>query len=791
MAKHYSVVLPRQRLSYSQKTKKWRKDNVDYADQHSYYHSDLVRQNTHNKIINFNLYNGYVDVRDIHRTLNPFGMDASFIPDNIPHHPIMVPKIDLLLGEEINRKFDYSAIVTNPDAISSKEEAKKSFLVNNLVNLIRDGGEDPRVIDKKLKELEKDLKTWQDDKELLANRILKHYWEEQNFAGIFNECFKNALISAEEIIQCDIEHGEPVMTKMNPLKVYSIRNGNSSRIEDSDLIIYEDHWSPGKIVDTFYDELKPKEIDSILEYSASKTNDEYTDDDSNHLFLRDGYEDNILDTYLGIAQINGFHFSSDYTDSQGNIRVLRVYWKSLKKMKNVKYYDDMGDVQYKLMSEEYVLDEDAGEEEDIIWVNEAWEGTKIGKDIYVNMRPRKVQYSKLNNPSYNHFGIIGEVYNTNQAKAVSLVDRMKSYQYMYDVLWDRLNKGIQKNYGKILELDLARIPDNWEVDKWMHFAVVNGIAVIDSFKEGNKGAATGKLAGNMQQSKGYLDLETGSYIQQHIQLLEFIKMEMGEIAGISRQREGQVSNRETVGGVERSVNQSSHITEWWFMKHEDFKKRALTCFLETAKVAFKGNNKKIQHILDDQSIEILNIDEGFSEADYGIVITSSFKTKELENTMKQLAQAFMQNGGNFSTVMDIYLSPSLADMRRKIESAEEQMRENERAAQEQQAEIADAQLRAEQENKQAERDLKKYEIDKKSATDIQKAIISKDDSFDGDDGIGAELEIEKVNISRQDMINKHLEKIKELEQDMIKHKDTIEVKKKEISAKANKPSATK
>src|SRR5690606_38569632 len=117
MAKHYSVVLPRQRLSYSQKTKKWRKDNVDYADQHSYYHSDLVRQNTHNKIVNFNLYNGYVDVRDINRTLNPFGMEASFVPDNIPHHPIIVPKVDLLVGEEINRKFDYSAIITNPDAI--------------------------------------------------------------------------------------------------------------------------------------------------------------------------------------------------------------------------------------------------------------------------------------------------------------------------------------------------------------------------------------------------------------------------------------------------------------------------------------------------------------------------------------------------------------------------------------------------------------------------------------------------------------------------------------------------
>jgi hypothetical protein len=35
--------------------------------------------------------------------------------------------------------------------------------------------------------------------------------------------------------------------------------------------------------------------------------------------------------------------------------------------------------------------------------------------------------------------------------------------------------------------------------------------------------------------------------------MEFIKMEMSEVAGISKQREGQISQRETVGGVERAT----------------------------------------------------------------------------------------------------------------------------------------------------------------------------------------------------------------------------------------------
>jgi hypothetical protein len=93
-------------------------------------------------------------------------------------------------------------------------------------------------------------------------------------------------------------------------------------------------------------------------------------------------------------------------------------------------------------------------------------------------------------------------------------------------------------------------------------------------------------------SRGIIDTNLGNYIQQQIQLLEYLKSSMAEVAGISPQREGQISNRETVGGVERATLQSSHITEWVFTVHEDLKKRVLECFMETAKIAMKGRNKK-------------------------------------------------------------------------------------------------------------------------------------------------------------------------------------------------------
>lgn len=218
---------------------------------------------------------------------------------------------------------------------------------------------------------------------------------------------------------------------------------------------------------------------------------------------------------------------------------------------------------------------------------------------------------------------------------------MKPYNYLYDVIHDRLNKLIAKNWGKIITLDLAKVPERWDVEKWLYFAKTNNIAVVDSFKEGNKGAATGKLAGGLNNaSSGVIDAELGNTIQQYTNLLEFIKMEMSEVAGITKQREGQVANRETVGGVERATLQSSHITEYLFLIHDDVKKRTLEAFLETAKIALKGRSKKFQYLLSDGSIQIINIDgDEFAEADYGLVVDNSNGLQELQQKMDMLAQA--------------------------------------------------------------------------------------------------------------------------------------------------------
>ena len=706
------INLPPQQLPFHRKTKKWRKQIVDWADSKTFFNYSPVRNSVIHKKINYDLLNGKLHMQDLELVINPENQSAGFIPDKIQHYPIMNSKLNVLRGEESKRVFDFRVIITNPNSISEIENAKKEELLQRLQQMMADSAQSEEEFNQELEKLN-DYFTyeWQDHREVRANALLNHYIKEYNMPLLFNNGFMDATTVGEEIYQCDIVGGEPVIMKIDPLKIRIFKSGYSNKVEDADMIILEDYWSPGQIIDTFYDVLTQKDIEYIEK--APYTLGQTATDSMGNIDDRAGFVNNYM---IGdeITSQEGFFWDPLGTadgvnssllpfDMVGNIRVLRVYWKSRRRIKKVKSYDpETGEEIFNFYPETYVINKDNGEEEQILYINEAWEGTKIGEKIYVNMRPKVVQYNRLSNPSRCHFGIVGSIYNLNGNRPFSLVDMMKKYNYLYDVVHDRLNKFMAKNWGKILRLDIAKIPKGWNIEKWMYYAKANGLAVEDSFREGNIGAATGKLAGAMNNaSSGIIDAEFGNSIQSQINLLEFIKMEMSDVAGISRQREGQISNRETVGGVERATLQSSHITEYLFIQHDDIKKRALECFLETAKIALKGRSKKFQYILSDSSMRVMDIDgDEFAESDYGLLVDNGQGAQELSQKLDMLAQAALQNQTlSFSTIMKLYNSSSLAEKQRIVENDERKIQERNAQAQQQQLEVQqqEAQMRQEAE----------------------------------------------------------------------------------------------
>ena len=790
------IQFPKQQLPFNKKTKKWRKQCVEWGSQRTFFNYSLVRKTVIHKKINYDLLNGKLHMSDMELILNPDNIKAGFIPDRIQHYPIMNSKLDVLRGEESKRVFDYRVIVTNPNAVSEIEENKKQEIFQRLQQLISDTSQSEEEFNQELEKLN-DYYTyeWQDMREVRANYLLNHYTKEYNIPLLFNEGFMDATAVGEEIYQCDIIGGEPTITKVNPLKIRVFKSGYSNRVEDADVILIEDYWSPGKIIDTYYDVLSKKDIEyieNLPDFTGDASKDSMDNIDERYGFVNMnmiGEEINSEGFYFDPLNLfsNGVQGSLVPYDLAGNIRVLRMYWKSKRKIKKVKSYDpESGEEVFNFYSENYIIDEANGEEEQIFYINEAWEGTKIGEEIYVNMRPRVVQYNRLTNPSRCHFGIVGTIYNLNENRPYSLVDKMKPYNYLYDAIHDRLNKTIAKNWGKIIQLDLAKVPKGWDIEKWLYYAKINNLAVVDSFKEGNIGASTGKLAGGLNNaSSGVIDAELGNIIQNYMNLLEFIKLEMSEVAGISKQREGQISNRETVGGVERATLQSSYITEWLFMVHDDVKKRALEAFIETAKIALKGRTKKFPYLLSDNSLKIIEIDgDEFAENDYGLVVDSSNSTQELNQKLDMLAQAALQNQTlNFSTIMKLYSSCSLAEKQRTVERNEQKMQEVQQQQRQEELQQQQQAVEMQLQQKQEEMQMKEQQNIRDNETKILIANIQANSKVN--DGIEEPEFSEEAKAKLLENIRQFDEKIKldreRLNFDREKAKTDARLKEKQIN----------
>lgn len=396
------VNFPRQQLPFSRKNEKWRKQCVDWADSKTLFNSSPVRNSVIHKKINYDLVNGKLHMDDLVLTINPIGMKTPFVPERIQHYPILNSKLELLQGEENSRLFDYRVIITNPNSISEIEENKKNAMFQDVLRVLQEESQSEEEFQQRMEGLkEYYMYSWQDMREIRANALLNHYAKEQDFQLKFNAGFKDAMIVGEEIYQCDIVGGEPVLQKLNPMKVRIFKSGSSNKIEDADIIILEDYWSPGKILDVFYEDLTQKDVKYLEELpdtigSAGIDSMDNIDPRAgfvhNHMVsdvVTDGY-------YFDPLSANGLDASLLPYDLNGNVRVLRIYWKSRRKIKKVKSYDfETGEVQYNFYPENYVLKTELGEEEETFFINEAWEGTKIGEKIYVNIRPRVVQYNTL------------------------------------------------------------------------------------------------------------------------------------------------------------------------------------------------------------------------------------------------------------------------------------------------------------------------------------------------------------------------------------------------------------
>jgi hypothetical protein len=785
---------PFQKRSRKQKTRSYYTECIDAADTIVGYDLDSgLRASMAEKLSNVNLINNIVDPAEVSAVINPYKIEARF-DNTYKNYPLLNSYMSVLLGEEREAKFNPLIVMSNPDLVNSKLEEISAMISQSILERVISPQFSEEEAAAEIQRQSKWMKfNYRDRRELMASQIVHYGYANQHMKELFSKCFEDILVSGEEIIICEIVGGEPVIRKGNPLNIFTVRSGGTYRLEDSDLIIELSYVPVGQIIDEYHDELKDSEIKKLEDgYS-------YTNSASGKLFTRNLQNIPIdLTSWInqqgGIGKVitatnNESSFFGGSFDAYGNVRKLRVLWRGMRKVGVLEFIDEQGDIQKRYVDEDYPLNDTELENVKWIYLGEWNEGTKVGDDLYLKMGPRPVQFRNMDNPSKCHPGIVGNIFNTNDSKSLSFVSLGKPYQLTYNFFMHKLWEELKTYKGKIARISTSMIPDNFTMDQFLFYIDQFKIIFEDEFSEGKKGAALGKLAGNMNRGSGSVEIGDPHVIQNLLGILTFLENRVQEIVGITPQRLGATESRETVGGIERSVKQSSLSTAKYFSLHEDFINRAIEAYLETAKIAWKDQKFKRQFILGDGSQVVLDYDsQQFTESEYGIYQSSSAQDKDMMQTLKSLVQPFMQNQGTLSMVMELYRTNDPAALQRKFEAFEEQLQQQAQKNQQMVIEQKQAADQAAMADKEADRVLKKYIADLQSETDLEIARMKlANDSQEVINEPEVEDKTPELNLKRD-----QLEETKRVNRKKEEQKDReIEIKKKVANKPTPKPTTKK
>jgi len=663
---------PKQKLSYREKTKDWAIENVKAGITLSDYDPGKIRKTKEQMKLNYNLVSGEFDEKDVDKSLNPQNLKGVHFPAKIQNYPIELTKLDVLKGEELSRPFNWYLRASNDHVVIKKEEKEVEEVKNYLVNTL----DNPNISEQQMKrDLQKMKKyynyDYQDEREEMGTRLLQHLWKTQKIPYLTTDAFYDIVTVAEEDYACDIFHGEPYNRKVRPDSLSVFGNGESNYIEDAMIIVEDSYLSSGSITDLFYDELDEEQVKQLDDGTiANKLSHNIVL--SGPVNMSQEYAMQVGTQLVSLSSKDNWAFSGGYDDN-GNVRVTRVVWRSKVKVGKLTYYED-GEELHDYVSEDYKPNESFGETIKWEWLTEWWQGYRIGNDMFVKLERLPRLGMTFNNPSKVRPPYVGTIYSIGN-KAYALVDRIRPYKYLYNITMTRAEMASARNKGILAELDLARIPEGWEPDVWMMYAELNGWFITDSFKEGNEGAAMGKLLNNINnRAPSTMNLDSSQVIMANLEFARYIKNEINEITGIPLQREGQMQNRETLGGINKSLQQSSFITEPYFYIHDNTKLRLLELNLETAKHCYKDQDFSL-NMMDDGLIgKVLKVNgKMLSETSYGMYLSDGRDDAELFQYIKQYAHAALQNDtSKFKDIFEIMKSKSIAAVGRKMEEAEDE-----------------------------------------------------------------------------------------------------------------------
>ena len=787
----YNATFPQQKLALSKKDDQWQHDCVNYIIGEGNIVSGGQTKTRFGELQTYyNLYNSIFDEKDFKKITNPFKVDDGF-PATPQDFNIIRPKIDLLIGEETKRPFNFKVVRTSQEAASELMDKEKQMLQQYMEAAIMgrmspeeqqqfqqqmQNGEvmPPQAITKYMN------KEYKDIIENTAYHTLTYLREKLSLDNEFIKGWKDGLIAGTEIYYVGVQNAEPYLERVNPIYFSYDRSPDLEFIEDGSWCCRRMRLPVAEVYDRYYDKLSEKDLDKLNEMltgvPSNWMGEKNPVDDFNHISMH------IMDNPL-------YDYKTRYC-----INVWHCCWKSFKKIYYVTTLDETGQPQIDIVDETY---QKVGTELSIEpdWIVEVWEGYRAGHDLYFGIQPIEYQHVSIDNPNSQKLPYCGAIYSNTNSKPRSLVSILKPLQYMYIVLWYRLELALARDKGKVINMDITQIPKNMGITpaKWMHYLSSVGVNFINPYEEGWNipGREGGKRATFNQITA--LDLSMTQVVGQYIQIMDKIEQLAGTISGITAQRQGEISTSEMVGNVERSVLQSSNITEPLHWVHNQVKRHALNMLLNTAKGAWEDTGKKkLQYVFDNGERAYLDIEKKFYYEDMDVFVSDSAKDFENIQKLQQLIQPAMQNGASLLEAAEVLttdnfnlLKQKLRDMQDRQDQLQQQQQEQQAQQQQQLQQMQNESKEQELMLKEAEMDLKRYEIDSKNQTQIAVAEISSyrgtEDKDANMNGIPDPMEIAKDATNQMKVREEQYTKKYEISQKKDIEKQKIQLAKEQMS----------
>jgi hypothetical protein len=639
-------------------------------------------------IKNYQIYNGVLNQSDYKYITEQYGLAY---PARLVNYPIITPKIDLLVGEEIRRPIDMKVSTVNKEAVVRKYDHKISLVMKSLLDDFHkevkesmdidirqqgDGMPVPEDIETYMKYNYREMveETAQDGLEYIMNRY--------NLKDVFKEGFRDLLITSKEFFKVGIVNGDPHARRIDPRSIIYDTSIHSDYLDDAQWVGEERWLSVNEINDEFKDSLTKE---NLLELDNMRN-------------IYNGGDHNYNENFNWVESGYG---------KETRIRVVSAEWKSLRALKfkvSQNKYDENRPFR-KLVKDTYKKRK--GETIETKWVDDVWESTYIGGKILVGAQRRSNQVRSIDDPGKTPLSYVGCIKGNTTGSPVSLVGLLDNIQMLYNIVVYQIELAMARSGGKAVVYDVSQLPTNLGMDMQtvLYHLKTDGIIPINSKDEGSQMSSFNQF----QQ----IDFTLSQSVQQLINLKMMLEEMAGNISGVTRQREGAVGQYEMVGNVQRSVVQSATITESWFYSHAETKQRVLERLCNLMKVAW-AEGKKAGMILGDGAYKFLSVMPDIALQDFGIYVGDSGKDDSMKQVVQQMAQASLQSGSiDLLGVIKVMKADTMTEAEKVLEQGMDEMKKQQQAAMEQQMQAQQAAAQQEQQKFEQEAQLKQMDNEAK------------------------------------------------------------------------------